>query len=156
MRPGPRHRAAPRPGTRLGWSPGCRQHRSGWRTGSAVSAELRAPRSALQSHCPPRRWHPLRPRSARWSWTSALRGFEFFPHEAAHRLTPDELGAGSTEIASAMALLEDGVDGLGYQFRFAAQTQRMLEQHRGGKNRGQGVGFVAAGDIRRAAVDWLE
>src|SRR5208282_5299287 len=62
----------------------------------------------------------------------------------------------AAEVARAMSFFDYGVDRLRDQLGFRTQAERMLQEHRGGKNGGQRIRFVAARDIGGAAVNRLE
>src|SRR6185437_6622827 len=128
---------------------------------SASSAQGRARASISSTICSPTA--PVAPTTAIRSSRpgaaaiSGLRAFELFPHQAAHRLASDHLGAGAgAEVARAIAFMQNAFDGLPDYLGFGAQAERMLEQHRGGKDGGERIGLVAARDIGGAAVNRLE
>src|SRR5258708_11690625 len=88
---------------------------------------------------------------------SGFRAFEFFPHQPAHRLAPEHLGArAAPEIARAVALTQHALDRLTDYFGFGTQSERVLEQHRSGQDGGERIGLVAAGNIGGAPMNRLE
>src|ERR1700688_4020911 len=128
---------------------------------SASSAQGRARASISSTICSPTA--PVAPTTAILSSRpvaasiSGLRAFEFFAHQPAHRLAADHFGAGAAaEVARAVAFMQYALHRVLDYLGLRAQSERMLEQHRGGQDGGERIALVAPGDIGSGAVNRLK
>src|ERR1700731_4010548 len=123
---------------------------------SANSAQGRARASISSTICSPTA--PVAPTTAILSSRpvaasmSGLRAFEFFAHQPAHRLAAKHFGAGAAaEVARAVAFMQYALHRVLDYLGLRAQSERMLEQHRGDQYGCDGIGLVAAGRLWRGA-----
>src|SRR6202158_582584 len=114
---------------------------------SANSAQGRARASRSSPICsPPAPVAPttatLSPRPAAAA-ISGLCAFEFFAHQAAHRLAADHLGArAGPKIARAIALTQNALDRLRDSLGLGLHSERVFEQHRGRQDSRQRIGLA--------------